>query len=230
MREPTAPIVVAYNWSSGARMALAWALREGAYRRRPVRVLFVVEPGNPLAPDPTEARRQLALVLAEATNLGRVNVNTSGDVLEGSLADHLMRESRTADLLVVGAGAAGRYKDAAWVQIWTRIVCPVAIVRGRARVPDRRPVLLAVAEHSQAGTRTNNEATHEADLRDVGLFAVLPGPPEVAESRVCRTQLVVADLPRQLAGQTVDCDSTLRWVLDQTTQCPVLLVPALDVA
>ena len=230
MREPAAPILVAYNWSPGGRMALAWALREGAYRRRPVRVIHVLELDNPIAPNPADARGQLGSVLAEATNLGRVNVSASSDVLEGTLADHLIRESRTADLLVVGPGAARRYDDPAWAQIWASVRCPVAIARGRTRVPDRRPVLVAVAEQSQVCARTNDEAAHEADLRDVGLFAVLAGPLDVTEPRVCRAQLVVADLPRQLTGKTVDCDGTLRWVLDQTTQCPALLVPALDAA
>jgi nucleotide-binding universal stress UspA family protein len=117
MREPVAPILVAYNWSPGGRAALAWALREGAYRRHPVRVIHVVEPGSQIAPDVVDARGQLSRVMAEATNLGRVNVNTSSDVVAGSLADHVIRESRSADLLVLGAGAARRYNDPVWAPI-----------------------------------------------------------------------------------------------------------------
>jgi len=226
MQGPIAPILVAYSWSPGGRAALAWALREGAYRHQPVRVIHVVEPENPTTMDLTIARRRLASVLAEATNLGRINVLTTGDVLQGTLADRLIGESRGADLLVLGAGAARRFEDPAWKQIWSRVMCPITIARGRVRVPDRRPVLVAVSDQSHALTRTNDEAVHEADLRDVGLFAVLAGTAEVAERRIGRAQLVVTDLPRQLAGDAVPPDTALRWVLGQAPQCPVLLVPS----
>jgi nucleotide-binding universal stress UspA family protein len=229
VRDPAAPILVAYNWSPGGRAALAWALGEGAYRHQPVRVIHVIEPDSPLAPELADMGGQLGGVMAEATNLGRVNVCTSSAVLEGSLSDHLIRESRAADLVVFGSGAAHRYNDPAWAYVWAQVSCPVAIVRGRARVPDRRPVLVAVAERSPARRRTQDEAAHEAELRDVGLFAVLPGPPAVTESRGRRSQLVVADLPRQIAEHASDDESTLRWVLDQMTQCPVLLVPDFEV-
>jgi hypothetical protein len=230
MPKPTTPILVAYTWSPGGRSALAWALREGAYRHHPVRVIHVIEIDSPIATNAADARGRLGCVMAEATNLGRVNVSTSSAILEGSLSDHLIRESRAADLLVFGPGAAHRYNDPAWTPIWAGVRCPVAIVRGPARVPDRRPVLVAVTDNSPVPRRTNDEAVTEAHLRDVGLFAVLPGPPAGGQSRACRSQLVVADLPRQPAGRAGDGDNTLRWVLDQMTQCPVLLVPELDVA
>jgi nucleotide-binding universal stress UspA family protein len=228
MQGRIAPILVAYSWSPGGRAALAWALREGAYRHQPVRVIHVVEPDNPTATDPTNARGRLASVLAEATNLGRINVLTTGDVLQGTLADRLIGESRGADLLVLGAGAARRFEDPAWRQIWSRVMCPITIARGSVRVPDRRPVLVAVSDQSRALTRTTDEAAHEADLRDVGVFAVLAGAAEVAGGQIGGAQLVVTDLPRQLAGEAGPRDNALRWVLGQGPQCPVLLVPNLE--
>jgi hypothetical protein len=204
MRGPIAPILVAYTWSSGGRMALAWALREGGYRHQPVRVIHVVEHDSPTALNPTDARRRLASVMAQATNLGRVNVRTSADVLEGSLAD--------------------RFDDPAWSQIWARVACPITIARGRMRVPDRRPVLVAVGERPRAFARTNDEAAHEADLRDVGLFALLSGSTDVSQPRMDHAQLVVADLPQEPR------DNTLQWVVDHTPECPLLLVPSLETA
>jgi nucleotide-binding universal stress UspA family protein len=224
MRGPIAPILVAYTWSSGGRMALAWALREGGYRHQPVRVIHVVEHDSPTALNPTDARRRLASVMAQATNLGRVNVRTSADVLEGSLADRLIGVSSWADLLVFGHGAARRFDDPAWSQIWARVACPITIARGRMRVPDRRPVLVAVGERPRAFARTNDEAAHEADLRDVGLFALLSGSTDVSQPRMDHAQLVVADLPQEPR------DNTLQWVVDHTPECPLLLVPSLETA
>jgi hypothetical protein len=199
-------------------MALAWALREGAYRRQPVRVIHVVEPDNPAAMNPIAARLRLASVMAQATNLGRVNVRTSADVLEGSLADRLIGESSRADLLVFGHGAARRFDDPAWAPIWARVVCPITIARGRMRVPDRRPVLVAVSQRPRALTRTGDEAVHEADLRDVGLFA-LPSGSTDSQPWLGHAQLVVADLPQE------PYDRALQWVVDHTAECPLLLVP-----
>jgi hypothetical protein len=223
MRGPITPILVAFTWSPGSRRALAWAMREGAYRHRPVRLIHVVEPEHATAM--AQARRRLASVLAEATNLGRVNIATSMAVLDGALADRLIEESSRADLLVFGPGAARRFDDPAWARIWARVACPITIVRGRMRVPDRRPVLVAVGRRPRAVTRTNDEALHEADLRDVGLFALMS---EVSRSRTGPAQLVVADLPQQPAEETVPSDSTLRWVLNQAPDCPLLLVPNLQ--
>jgi nucleotide-binding universal stress UspA family protein len=212
------PILVAYSWSPGGRMALAWALREAAFRHQPVRVIHVVEPDDRVHVDSTVARRRLASVMAEATNLGRVNIRASADVLEGTLADRLIGESSGADLLVLGAGAARRFEDPAWAPIWARVACPITIARGRMRIPDRRPVLVAVGERPHA----YDEAVHEADLRDVGLFALMGGSTGAAEPRMGHAQLVVADMPQ------VPLDSSLRWVVDHTSECPLLLVPSLE--
>jgi len=243
MNGPVAPILVAYTWSPGGRAGLAWALAEGAYRRRPVRVVHVIDPAGSVADGPArsdqaEVRRRLAAVVAQATNLGRVNVNTSVGVLAGALADQLVRESVRADVLVLGPGAALRYEDPVWARLWDEVACPVAIVRGSARVPDRRPVVVAVAgrggsSHGTGRPRANDEAAREAALRDVGLFAARADlarldDPAGADRRPavvidpCPGQLVVTELPR--AG-TAAAPDELRWVLDYAAQCPLLLVP-----
>jgi hypothetical protein len=183
-------------------------------------VIHIVEPDKPEAMDPRLARRRLASVLAEATNLGRVNVRASADVLQGTLADRLIDESLGADLMVFGAGAARRFEDPAWAQIWSRVVCPITIARGRMRIPDRRPVLVAVGERHRA----YDEAVHEADLRDVGLFAILSGSTGAAEPWMGHAQLVVVDLPQ------VPFDDSLQRVVDQAPECPLLLVPSLETA
>jgi hypothetical protein len=227
MNRPVAPILVAYTWSPGGRAALAWALAEGAYRRRPVRVVHVIDPPPPV-PGSSDVRRRLAAIVAQATNFGRVNVSTSLDVLAGALADELVRASARADVLVLGPGAARRYEDPAWAPVWDEVACPIAIVRGPARVPDRRPVVVAVATGGRSGRpRANDEAAREAALRDVGLFAAradLAGPDRRTSVAIdpCPGQLVVTELPR--AG-TAAAPDELRWVLDYAAHCPLLLVP-----
>jgi hypothetical protein len=230
MNRPVAPILVAYTWSPGGRAALAWALAEGAYRRRPVRVAHVVDPGPSAAglSDRAEARRRLAGVVAQATNYGRVNVSTSVEVLAGGLADQLVRAAARADVLVLGPGAALHYEDPGWAPVWDEVECPVAIVRGPARIPDRRPVVVAVAGggRDSGRPRANDEAAREAALRDVGLFAARANPasdrrPSVAIDP-CPGQLVVTELPR---SGTAAAPDELRWVLDYAAQCPLLLVP-----
>lgn len=214
------PVVVAYDWTSGGRRALAWGLREGACRHRPVRVVHVIDPSDPAAPDRTTARRMLGRVIAEATDSGRANVSVVGEVLQGDLAEHLCRESRAAELLVVGPGAARRFTEPVWMRVWAEAACPVALVRGPTHVPDRRPVLVAVDGSTPTHTRTSDEAYHEALLHDVGLFAVTPEP-----GAGWHAQLVVTDLPREGDGEPRPRSEDLRRVLASTPECPLLLVP-----
>jgi nucleotide-binding universal stress UspA family protein len=115
-------IVVGVDGSANAKGALEWAIREGATRNAPVTVLTVNEvaasfwTGNPVTvpADQTllETARHAATELAEkaASGLGESRpASVSIKAVNGFAADELIKASRDADLLVVGArgGAQG---------------------------------------------------------------------------------------------------------------------------
>jgi hypothetical protein len=219
-----APVVVGFTWTSSGRSALAWALREAAYQHRPVRVVHAVDPDGPDCADVAVVRAALAALVAAATNLGRLNVNTSSHVVTGAVADALAQESRAAAMLVLGRGAARRLTDPVWTRALAQVGCPIAIVRGPARVPDRRPVLVAVDGRTPVRASTDEEALREAEFRGVARFAVT-GPSAAADvdrGRLSDAQLVVAEL-RWDEGDGLN--RSLRWVVDDATMCPLLFVP-----
>jgi nucleotide-binding universal stress UspA family protein len=206
-------IVVAYDGSPGGRAALAWALAEGARRRRPLRLVYVLDPERPVhAPwlrrgDRIEAEFELTRVAVEANHWGRAGMDITSDVREGSPAEVLRALSGAAGIIVVGdrGHSSARPLGSVAQELATHACGTVVIVRRPLRMPDRRPIVVGVDDdplHQDAV----QAAYREAVLRRVGLVAV-------------RTALQIAARDAQL----VVVRSAREQLLDQAP-CSVMIV------
>lgn len=139
------PIVVGYDGSTCAGLALRWAMTEAARDGVPVRVVHVLEsparvttaePGPPAVPDAAEQRRAQALVDAavEAAVLQVPGHKVTGAVRTGAPAPELIAESSGARLLALGHRGRDGFPrvllGSVGVAVSARAHCPVAIVRG----------------------------------------------------------------------------------------------------
>jgi nucleotide-binding universal stress UspA family protein len=176
-------ILVAYDGSRGSRCALAWALAEGARRRRPLKLVYVLDPACPLPPVSnrwphhdrrTEADLRLARVAAEANNWGRAGLEITTDVWEGAPTNVLRDLSDSAGMIVVGERGHGGFRGlqigSVALQLATHARSSVVVVRGPLRLPDQRPVVAGLdgPHHDEVVAA----GLAEAALRGVGLVAL----------------------------------------------------------
>ncbi|TDC80987.1 universal stress protein [Micromonospora sp. KC606] len=139
-------ILVGFDGSADARLALGWALDEAQHSGRPVRLAYVFEwvtvtgwigPGMApgIWPDET-ARRQVEELVGEAAAdaaAERPGVTVHGDVLDGPPALVLQERSAEAGLLVLGSrghgGFGGLLAGSTAVAVTAHAHCPVVVVR-----------------------------------------------------------------------------------------------------
>ncbi|MER7165897.1 universal stress protein [Micromonospora sp. NPDC000207] len=145
-------IVVGYDGSADARVALDWALDEATRSGRPVRLAYVFEwltvtdwlgPGTTPGtwPDETarrEVEQQVRHDAAEAA-ARRPGLRVQGDVLDGPTALVLSERSARAALLVLGSrgrgGFSGLLVGSTAVTVSAHAACPVVVVREDAERP-----------------------------------------------------------------------------------------------
>ncbi|WP_229401332.1 universal stress protein [Micromonospora okii] len=139
-------IIVGYDGSADATVALNWAMDEAERTGRPVRLAYVFEwvtvagwvgpgvaPG--IWPDET-ARRQAEELVAQAAAeaaAARPTVEVRGEVLDGPPALVLQERSAEAGLLVLGSrghgGFGGLLVGSTAVAVTAHAHCPVVVVR-----------------------------------------------------------------------------------------------------
>ncbi|MGB2572284.1 universal stress protein [Micromonospora citrea] len=183
-------ILVGYDGSTDATLALNWALDEARRSGRPVRLVYVFEwltvagwigpgvaPG--IWPDET-ARRQVEELVRKAAadaTAERPGVTVHGDVLDGPPALVLQERSADAGLLVLGSrghgGFGGLLAGSTAVSVTAHAHCPVVVVRdGQADAAG--PVVVGVdgSESSQValGFAVERAAQREVPLRVVRVF------------------------------------------------------------
>ncbi|MEV4478459.1 universal stress protein [Micromonospora coxensis] len=180
-------ILVGYDGSTDATLALNWALDEARRSGRPVRLVYVFEwltvagwigpgvaPG--IWPDETARRQVEELVRKAAADAAaeRPDVTVHGDVLDGPPALVLQERSADAGLLVLGSrghgGFAGLLAGSTAVSVAAHAHCPVVVVReGQADAVG--PVVVGVdgSESSQValGFAVERAAQREVPLRVV---------------------------------------------------------------
>ena len=142
-------IVVGVDESEGAQRALSWALEEARIRGATLRVVHAVPPSETFFPYSTvafegsqrhaeEARQAAEKALDEL--LDEVGA-TEGIIVEratpvGLAADVLVRESRDADLLVVGSRGRGGVRGLLLGSVSQQAVqhahCPVVVIPAHA--------------------------------------------------------------------------------------------------
>ncbi|MEU5939942.1 universal stress protein [Micromonospora sp. NPDC047548] len=183
-------ILVGYDGSADATLALDWALDEAQRSGRPVRLAYVFEwltvtgwIGPGVAPGiwPDEAaRRQVEdMVHKAATDAAAARPGTTvhGEVYDGPPALVLQERSTDAGLLVLGSrghgGFGGLLAGSTAVAVTAHAHCPVVVVRaGQAGAAG--PVVVGVdgSESSRValGFAVETAAQREAPLRIVRVF------------------------------------------------------------
>lgn len=177
-------IIVAFDGSAGAQAAMQWALDEGERRRLPVCLAHVLDRESRLPelvgagnvagvrPGAESIMRRLAV---DAYDWGRLGIEVTGEVLDGPVARALCRRSSAASMIVVGdrglGGFAGLRVGSVSLAVAAHAACPVVVVRGELRAPNRRPVAVGVDKAHEARLAVQY-AFEEAAIRGVGLVAV----------------------------------------------------------
>ena len=154
MRMPgPAPVVVGVNGTSSGLAAVRLGAREAVARGQSLRILHVFAwPGSRSfddAPDWATARHQAGRIVAEAVATAArtvPGVQVEGLLTDGQPVRELLRQSRTADLIVLGgddlAMSPRLPADSVLVQTVSRARCPVVVARGNR--PPSGPLLTAV--------------------------------------------------------------------------------------
>ncbi|MGW1059811.1 universal stress protein [Micromonospora rubida] len=181
-------ILVGYDGSADATVALNWALDEAERTGRPVRLAYVFEwvtvagwigpgvaPG--IWPDET-ARRQVEELVGTAASdaaAARPGLTVHGEVFDGPPALVLEERSAEAGLLVLGSrghgGFGGLLVGSTAVSVTAHAHCPVVVVRDAAAAGRAGRVVVGV-DGSPTSLLALGFAVERAAQRDVPLHVV----------------------------------------------------------
>lgn len=182
-------VVVGIDGSAASLASIALAAREANLRGRSLRLVYAdprpahpvwvdVDPVGPLADDLRTNPEQIVKEAAEhAGTIAAVPV--SAEVVPGEPSVVLVRESRSAELMVVchrGAGGfLGLRLGSVAIKVAAHSRCPVVVVRG---TPAPGGCVLAGIDPATAGSRAVGFAFREAALHSTELLALhaWPGP------------------------------------------------------
>ncbi|MEH0841957.1 universal stress protein [Micromonospora sp. CPCC 205711] len=183
-------ILVGYDGSADATVALDWALAEAERSGRPVRLAYVFEwltvagwigpgvaPG--IWPDET-ARRQVEELVGKAAtdaSAARPGITVHGEVFDGPPALVLEERSAEASLLVLGSrghgGFGGLLAGSTAVAVSAHAHCPVVVVR-EAQAGAAGPVVVGFDGSDPArvalGFAVERAVQREVPLRVVRVF------------------------------------------------------------
>lgn len=183
-------IVVAFDGSPAAELALDWASAASRRQGRPLTVVYCVEmatlPIDPiLAPDalPREVREDAEAILdrgvQRAVEVAKPS-QVGSAVVVGSPAAELVLASKDAELVVMGSRGRGRVASgllgSASYAVAAHALCPVVVVRGDAGVhPDPgHPVVVGV-DGSDGSRRAVARAADVAHASRASLHVVAVG-------------------------------------------------------
>ncbi|WP_349878247.1 universal stress protein [Micromonospora sp. HUAS YX12] len=209
-------ILVGYDGSADAAVALNWALDEAGRSGRPVRLAYVFEwltvtgwigPGVAPGVWPDEAARQQVeeLVRKAAADAAaeRPGLTVHGEVFDGPPALVLQERSAEAGMLVLGSrghgGFGGLLAGSTAVSVTAHAHCPVVVVRdGQAATSG--PVVVG-SDGSESALRALGFAVERAAQRDVPLRVLRawepPGerwvPPDFDPEQVAASERAAAE-------------------------------------
>ena len=157
------PVVVGYDGSDGARLALRWAVEEAAARIAPLHLTYIYQGGDLdgyVARDGRILTRELDLVRSsahrlvvrgavEVARISKGGVKTTAIIEDGNPIESLLRAASTAALIVLGSrhlGAAGSMLlGSTSAAVAARSTCPVVVMRGPAGDPaEGAPVVAGI--------------------------------------------------------------------------------------
>ncbi|MGK5739206.1 universal stress protein [Micromonospora sp. URMC 103] len=191
-------ILVGYDGSADAQLALRWALDEGGRSGRPVRLAYVFEwmtvgdwlgpgvaPG--VWPNETARRKVEELVRRAVADAARAHpdLDVTGEVYDGPPPLVLQERSAEAALLVLGSrghgGFGGLLVGSTAVAVTAHADCPVVVVRAPA-APEDGPVVVGVDGSAQSlvalGFAAERAARRRVPLRALRAWS----PPGTARS------------------------------------------------
>jgi nucleotide-binding universal stress UspA family protein len=173
MRTPDlSPIVVGVNGSAAGLAAVRLAAREAVARGRPLRVVHAFSwPGEAETQDYASARHDASGIVDEAVSTASRSAplcDVSGVVIDGLPVHVMLRQSRTAELMILGDDNLASIPllpiDSVLLQTVSRAWCPVGVARGLR--PPTGPLLAAV-DGSAASVRALRVAATEARRRSL---------------------------------------------------------------
>ena len=196
-------VVVGIDGSRAAVDAALWALDEAISRDIPLRLVYALDDGDrgphDVAGKAAAAERAIRQVTAAIDGTGKP-VKVEADIIRGQAADVLIRASREAAVLCVGAFGLSHFQPgrlgSTAVAVALSAHCPVAIVR-QPRYP-ARPLgewIIAVSDDSPDDGLVLATAVKEARLRNASLRVITcwrpprDGTTAVAQGdrRICAT-------------------------------------------
>lgn len=168
MSGPSPRIVVGYDGSAGAGVAVDWAAAEAKRRDVPLSLVHAV-PLHHTAVAVDDAAVAAAAGAGRARQFGATGLVTARTA--PAPAGHaLVRASQNAALVVLGTRgrgtAAGEILGSVGVSVAAEAACPVVVVRGDTRVPGPgRPVVVGVDGSAEAGIALRYAADAAAAYR-----------------------------------------------------------------
>ncbi|GAB3430877.1 universal stress protein [Flindersiella endophytica] len=183
------PIVVGVDGSVESATATRWALDEARGRKLSVRLVhaYSLPPGYPPSWYPTEgeydtsgivayAKGVIQRALVEAEELA-VDVDVTGEAVEGRSARVLLAESTKASLLVLGSrrlgAVAGALLGSVSSAVAARASCPVVVVRGPGGEADQPAPVVVGIDDEHASDEVLEFALEYASRRGLPVRAVL---------------------------------------------------------
>ncbi|MFG3696733.1 universal stress protein [Micromonospora sp. NPDC047620] len=200
-------ILVGYDGSPDASVALEWALEEASRSGRPVRLAYVFEwvtvagwVGPGIAPGiwPDEAaRRQVEELVRKAAAdaiAAHPELTVAGEVFDGPPTVVLQERSARAGLLVLGTrghgGFGGLLVGSTAVAVTAHAHCPVVVVRQEAAAGGRAGPVVVGVDGSECSLVALGFAYEQAAARELPLHVLRawhPGavqrPPSDPEAR-----------------------------------------------
>jgi nucleotide-binding universal stress UspA family protein len=216
-------VTVAVAQAERDRAALRWAAAEAAGRRLPLRVVHAYEwRAGPVWPArlrpmpdslPQEARQAAAEQLAAAMGecqAAEAGLEVTGSLIEGSAADVLRDEARTAELLVLGSAdrpGHGRSIGSVGQSVTERAVCPVVVVPGTGE--HRRPARVVVGlDLTHSGHAALAFGLEQAQRWQAILEAVTCWQPNLLDSESLLEPVVISE---KAAIEQDLCDELAPW-------------------
>ena len=202
-------VVIGVDGSAVALHAALWAVDEAVSRGIPLRLVHAVE-SEDVKPDDTARRRAAAesavCRVAAAVEATDKPVNVEVDIVGGRAASALIRASRHAAMVCVGAVGSNHFQHGRIGSTAAAVAgsahCPVAIIHGHRRPPRPQSNWIVVeTDESPAGRVVLETAITEARLRDAPLRVITCWRPAHADSEAAveGDRRIRAQLERRLA-------------------------------
>ena len=173
MDETNREIVVGYDGSPEADVALTWAARAASLENRAVKVLMVGDLSTSPSSAPEEGPDHDHLVRAEAT-LERVGTGGLVERRTGAIVPVLLDAGRDASMIVVGSHGRGRVAEAFLGSVSQHVArhapCPVVVVREPAQPTSSR--IVVGIDGSGASAAALEFACRRAELTKEDVVAV----------------------------------------------------------